>query len=252
VKALLGGAGPNIIDVRTEPGWRLFEPSAAFVAGHIPGSLSFRPESLLRDESGLPNAAALREQISLLGPRDGDPVALGKGFILYGDGQDDQRVEIGYLLFRAAGLDVQVYLGGWTDWMAEPTSPRVRIISTAELKALIHGEKIDPDAPTRAMALIDSREARDYSIGHVPGAINLPQGCLETAFLPVMRFYWPGSEPVDFPLVFYCYDRECVRSRNAATLAARNGYTDLRWYREGALGWRQARLPMATRPSDKE
>jgi rhodanese-related sulfurtransferase len=177
---------------------------------------------------------------------------MGRGFILYGQDQNDRSVEIGYFLFKVAGLDVQVYSGGWAEWVADPTSPRVRIISTTELEALLLVDASAANTLTRNLALIDSRESGDYFIGHIPGAINLPQSCLETAFLPVMRFYWPRIDPVAFPLVFYCYDKDCVRSRNAATLAARKGFADLRWYRVGALGWRQAKLPMATATRSEE
>ena len=44
------------------------------------------------------------------------------------------------------------------------------------------------------------------------------------------------------PLVLYCYGRDCIRSRECATIAARHGFLNLLWYREGMDGWeREAR-----------
>lgn len=47
------------------------------------------------------------------------------------------------------------------------------------------------------------------------------------------------------PLVFYCMDRECWLSVNAALRARKLGYTQVAWYRGGWASWKAAGLPLA-------
>ncbi len=59
-----------------------------------------------------------------------------------------------------------------------------------------------------------------------------------------MAARWPLEKAARLPIVLYCYGRECIRSRNAATHLARMGYMDLLWFREGMPAWLDAGLPV--------
>ena len=48
--------------------------------------------------------------------------------------------------------------------------------------------------------------------------------------------------PLRRPVVFYCL-ADCWMSWNATKRAARWGYTQLYWYRDGTDGWEAAALP---------
>ena len=47
------------------------------------------------------------------------------------------------------------------------------------------------------------------------------------------------------PLVFFCADRECWLSYNAALRAIAEGYTNIMWYRGGLAAWLHAGFPMS-------
>lgn len=47
------------------------------------------------------------------------------------------------------------------------------------------------------------------------------------------------------PIVFFCADRECWLSYNAALRAIDAGYTNIMWYRGGIAAWLHAGFPMS-------
>jgi len=47
------------------------------------------------------------------------------------------------------------------------------------------------------------------------------------------------------PIVFFCADRECWLSYNAALRAIAAGYTNIMWYRGGIAAWLHAGFPMS-------
>jgi sulfur-carrier protein adenylyltransferase/sulfurtransferase len=93
----------------------------------------------------------------------------------------------------------------------------VRRLSPSELRSLLS---------TRRVGLIDVREPKEFSVAHLPGAINIPVRDIEqrTTELP----------PADV-LVFIC--RSGARSLTASALAARSGITNLAHLEGGLLAW---------------
>lgn len=83
-------------------------------------------------------------------------------------------------------------------------------------------------------ALIDSRPAKRYDDGHVPGAISIPADDIETrgaALLPADK---------STPLIFYCGGITCGLSPASAATAQKMGYTDIRVMLKGLPGWKKA------------
>jgi rhodanese-related sulfurtransferase len=103
-------------------------------------------------------------------------------------------------------------------------------VSTAALKALLESGESFRLVNVLPRILHDER--------HIPGSVNIPLGALATSR------DMPGER--DMLLVFYCMGKLCLYSSQAATLARQMGYTNLRIYREGLLGWQQAGLPTAS------
>ena len=95
---------------------------------------------------------------------------------------------------------------------------------------------------------------------YLPGAISLVPasqgGNFEDQVQKDLKKYLERlTEGVrDRPMVFYCLNRECWMSYNAALRAIRLGYRNVLWYRGGLEAWKAAELPTqgsGGRPSRK-
>jgi len=64
------------------------------------------------------------------------------------------------------------------------------------------------------VTVVDVRAAEDFEKGHVPGAINLPQGSWDN----------PRGLSRDHPNVVYCYTQQCHLAANACVAFASKGY----------------------------
>lgn len=247
----IGQAGVELLDVRDARGWERWEVPPTFAAGHIPHSLPFDPRALLPKGGGWPKPAEVRRRLGTLGPRPGDPVRLESTFVLYAEDAHDPRLGLGYLLLTLAGLDVRVFPGGWREWTAGGTRPTVRVISAAELASRLKEENphLTQDLPPRGLILLDLREARDFAIGHLPGAHGLPFDRMpEEGFAKRMEEGWSGADRATIPLVLYCYGPDCIRSRDAGARAARLGFRNVFWFRGGVREWRDAGYPLLDSP----
>jgi thiosulfate/3-mercaptopyruvate sulfurtransferase len=249
VAGAFGQAGIELLDVRDARGWDQWRIPPTFGAGHIPHSLPFDPNILLPADGAWPDPAELRQRLGTLGPRPGDPVPLESTFVLYGEDARDPRLGLGYLLLTLAGLEARVFPGGWREW-ADGKRPIVRVVSAAELAALLKRDNpgLDRDHPPRGVILVDLREDRDFAIGHLPGAINLPYPSSADLFEKKVEAGWPAADRATIPLALYCYGPECVRSRNAGAQAARLGFRDVLWFRGGVREWREAGFPLPDSP----
>lgn len=80
--------------------------------------------------------------------------------------------------------------------------------------------------------LIDSRPAaRKYDIGHIPGAINIP----DTQFDALAPKLLPADKSM--LLIFYCEGPECSLSHKGAFKAEKLGYTNIVVYTNGYPEW---------------
>jgi thiosulfate/3-mercaptopyruvate sulfurtransferase len=188
----------------------------------------------------------VREALGRLGPRPGTLVDLASTFTLYGSGPADRRPYLGFLLLRLAGIDAAVFAGGFAAWVEEPSSPVVRIVSAAELAGLLAADNpgLARDNRSPRLALLDNRGDGAFVEGHLPGAAALPVWECEGRLEKVVARDWPDFDPASDPAAFYCYGRDCLRSRLCATLAARAGFRRLLWLRDGVPGWLGAGLPL--------
>lgn len=245
IAATLGQPGTVLLDVRDARGWDRWEVPPTFAAGHIPHALPFDPGKLAPSRGRVPSRAEIRKRLATLGPRPNDPVSLDSTFVLYGEGAGDLRTGQGRRLLAAAGLDVRTFPGGWKEWTAAGR-PVVRIVPAAQVAALIKRE--DPALagaqPPAGLILFDLREARDFAIGHLPGASSLPFDQFAKTFEQRVKEGWPGADRAGIPLVLYCYGPECIRSREAGAQAARLGFKDVIWFRGGIREWTAAGYPL--------
>jgi len=93
--------------------------------------------------------------------------------------------------------------------------------------------------PKTGVTLIDSRPAtRKYDIGHLPGAINIPDTHFDklTDKLPADK---------NALLIFYCEGPECMLSHKSAFKAEKLGYTNIKVYPNGFPEWASKGLHVA-------
>lgn len=127
--------------------------------------------------------------------------------------------------FKAEALgytNIKVYAAGMPDWEAKGG---LVAVSLAHIKKLMD-EKAD-------FLLIDSRPARTFEKGSIPGAINIPDTQFEkmTDKLPTDK---------NKTLIFFCGGLKCDLSSKSAGKAKALGYTKVFIFPEGYPAWQAA------------
>lgn len=120
--------------------------------------------------------------------------------------------------------NVRVFAEGFPGWVA---GGNLHAVSPAHIKKLI-----DEKA---SFTLVDARpKERKYDLGHIPGAISLPDSQFDTEA--------PKLLPRDknAALYFYCDGLNCVLSNNSALKAIKLGYSNVKVVPEGYPGWVKA------------
>lgn len=84
----------------------------------------------------------------------------------------------------------------------------------------------------KASMIVDSRPAaRRYDIGHIPGAISIP----ESQFDKLAPTMLPADKSAE--VIFYCQGPSCDLSAKSAQKAEKLGYTNLKVYEAGIPDW---------------
>ena len=129
--------------------------------------------------------------------------------------------------FKAEKLgytNIKVYADGFPDWVK---NGNLHAVSVAHIKKLM-----DEKAP---ITLIDARPAaRKYDLGHIPGAINLP----DSQFDKLAKDKLPADKAA--ALYFYCDGLACKLSTDSAMKAIALGYTNVKVVPEGYPAWAAA------------
>jgi rhodanese-related sulfurtransferase len=86
---------------------------------------------------------------------------------------------------------------------------------------------------------VDARSQQNYEEGHIPGAVSLPLGRFDEQIESFLNQY-----PPDQPIVTYCSGRTCEDSHNLARMLAAVGYSDIRIFIDGFLGWEGEGYPI--------
>ena len=96
---------------------------------------------------------------------------------------------------------------------------------------------VDTVAHDRGALLVDVREAKDYSSGCPPGAVNLPYRQFSAVFPKFRSTIKPRTR-----LYVYCYGSECGTSLRVANRLVQNGFTDVTILRGGFEAWKSREL----------
>jgi rhodanese-related sulfurtransferase len=120
--------------------------------------------------------------------------------------------------------NIRVYADGFPDWLK---NGNLHAVSVAHIKKLM-----DEKAP---ITLVDARpKARKYDVGHIPGAINLP----DSQFDKLASELLPADKAT--ALYFYCDGLACRLSNDSAMKAIKLGYTNVKVIPEGYPAWEKA------------
>ena len=103
----------------------------------------------------------------------------------------------------------------------EEPNQRTPEITTEEMQQIV---------ATGSEPILDVRSAREYSIAHIPGSINLYEREVE---LIVEAFPDPATR-----MVLYCNGPFCGKSKRVSASLVKLGYTNVRRYQLGMPVWR--------------
>jgi len=84
----------------------------------------------------------------------------------------------------------------------------------------------------RGAILIDARRQSDYTMGHLPGAINIPLGIGDEQRRSITDA-WPKSSRI----VVYCQSLGCDYDERIAALLSNDGYKNIAVYEGGWVEW---------------
>jgi len=239
----LGHEGIEIIDLRDREDLTVASVPEQYSRGHIPHSLPYHFRWLPDRIDEISSPGLLQQAIGKLGPRPETPVNLHATFVLYGHNASEPSLFTGYLVFRMAGLEARLFRDGWEQWFSSPRAPVIRILSAQEVLSL-RGKELKDHTSRPAPLIIDLRESLDFRAAHLPGAQNIPFVHFAEQLEALVEEWAARRSSRDITLIFYCYGPECIRSRNASTLAARMGFLRVGWFRGGIREWERDGLPV--------
>jgi thiosulfate/3-mercaptopyruvate sulfurtransferase len=228
-------------------------PKSDWLAGHIPGALSFSWENYTRtDEKGrayrLEPPEQLAASLGQMGIDENTPV------VVYGDADRSMGGE-GWITWLILWLGhegpIRVVDGGIRSWKdhgytvaAGPESAtRADAIYRVRLRPQINVETRELESKERPFILIDSRSELEWIMGRIPGAVHIPwtqfhtdkeRRPLDRAGLEkLLKSHGIDSEK---PVVFYCTGG--VRSGYAWMVYQLDGLYRARNYLGGFEDWR--------------
>ena len=89
--------------------------------------------------------------------------------------------------------------------------------------------------------VIDAREEKEFKLGHLPGALNLPAITFGETFEEI-----GGSLPLDLPLIVYCQGGACDESDTVLRHLKTLEFENLSQYIGGWLDWKEKEYPTET------
>ena len=85
---------------------------------------------------------------------------------------------------------------------------------------------------------VDVRNPRLYARRHIPGSHHLD------LYSDFNKAALGGIVAKSQAVIIYCSGQKCARSARATEFAVDWGFTQVKYYRDGIVGWRDAGLPL--------
>lgn len=83
--------------------------------------------------------------------------------------------------------------------------------------------------------VVDARFQKDYSAGHIEGAISLPVNCTDQEYTQTT-----SKLPRNKPIVLYCQSKNCKFAEIIAISLREDGFRELSVFKGGWIEWQQA------------
>jgi rhodanese-related sulfurtransferase len=96
-------------------------------------------------------------------------------------------------------------------------------------------ELVDLMKSGNSYVLIDARPRAAYDQAHLPGAVSIPLGEIDS---------YAGRLDTNSTIVVYCNSFECPISTEAAVEFMRLGFSDVRDYKGGLQEWKERDYPI--------
>jgi len=90
----------------------------------------------------------------------------------------------------------------------------------------------------RTVTLLDNNGTDSYKDGHIPTALNFEE--VQKSLASVL----PSDKSA--LIVAYCADEQCPAYREAAAAAEELGYTNVKHYAKGIMGWKRSGAKVET------
>ena len=125
----------------------------------------------------------------------------------------------------------------------DPRRGRDAIVDPREIDIGIDQSMCSPavERGERVHTNLDIAAARPEVIANTMGQledhVGLPSHLFADDFEPLLQERWPDLDRAGTAILFYCYGPTCIRSRHCASVAARHGFRNLLWFRDGIEGW---------------
>ena len=137
-----------------------------------------------------------------------------------------------YIPFSAADADDNDSVQYVRQAVLETPGSGVTEVSTEELRQIL---------ANHSAVLLDTRPHMEWSVSHIPGALNVaPKPGVPIALYTsdVAEIGRLVNEDESQPLVLYCNGPFCGKSKRVAAELIEAGYANVRRYQLGAPGWR--------------
>lgn len=122
----------------------------------------------------------------------------------------------------------------WADFTAkkveEATSKGLAVLTPAEAITALRGG---------SQLFVDARDPDEFALEHIPGAVNISADALLTGLDAAV-----SGLAKDKPLIVYCGNLACPKSRDLAEGLKASGFTSLSVMPEGMEGWKAAGGPV--------
>jgi rhodanese-related sulfurtransferase len=105
-----------------------------------------------------------------------------------------------------------------------------------EMAAPVTLDELKKIVDTKSAVIFDCNGADMYKAGHIPGALSFAQ--LEGKMASVL------PKDKNALIVAYCGGTMCSAWEGAAGEAKLQGYTNIKHYKGGITGWKEAKLPI--------
>ena len=120
----------------------------------------------------------------------------------------------------------------------------------AGINVKLIGAKEVQDLQAKGAIIVDTRRANEFAEKSIKGAISVPYDPEKSAKTPdgVFDSSLDKFDLSKFPdknahLVMFCNSGTCFKSYKGAVVAAKAGYKNVYWYRDGLPDWTARKLP---------